>query len=88
MSGLIKEEIPEWLYDRIKEYAEAGNITEDYLEKTYLTNSTEIEYGSVVKKSKDRFFATRIDFDKLTPGEVLKITISEIENLKKAFKKI
>lgn len=83
MSGLIKEEISEQLYDRIKEHKEDGYIIEDYYEKTYLTNSTELERGSSYK-----FFATRIDFDKLTPGEVLKITISEIENLKKAFRRI
>ena len=83
MSGLIKEEISEQLYDRIKECKEHGYIIEDYYEKAYLTNSTELEHDSSYK-----FFATRIDFDKLTPGEVLKITISEIENLKKAFRRV
>lgn len=88
MSGLIKEEIEEWLYHHIKEKAKDGNILEKYNEKTYLTNSIDYIYGPITAKTKDQFFAIRIDFDKLTLGEVLKITISEIENLKKAFRRV
>jgi hypothetical protein len=34
MSGLIKEEIEEWLYHHIKEKAKDGSILEKYNEKT------------------------------------------------------
>lgn len=86
MSGLVREEITHSAYDCIEEEKQEGCLLYEDKGKTYLTSSVETRYETEKGKWVDRYFATRLDLEQLTAGEALKITLHEIENLKKALK--
>jgi hypothetical protein len=84
MSGLIREEIPEELYDFIKDWNKDGYITYESGDKVYLTASTNICNIEGIYK----YFAMRVDYENLTPGEVLNTVLTELENLKRTLRRI
>jgi hypothetical protein len=91
MSGLIREEISERAYSYLIGEQEEGELLSEFQNTAYLTSTVNVVYGSYNKNKTwepDKYFATKIDFEKLTPEEVLKTTLSEIINLKKSLRRV